>query len=297
LNTPINGVQIYACGVHSKANNRTILAENPRKAEIIQEKIVAAQTEVELAAALNKKEGKTGNIILYKLHFMKTPEQEKGYLLIFPNYYDKNRIIGLGMPELSPMSLRIEHTQPNLPATCLENFHQGNKCYMSESIDGEPSQIFFENQRRMYESEIPHRHKILDWNEDIEEKTQEKTQEEKQKKKSKKSKKNKNEVLYSIYWKDGKMLKLTYTESRQLYCELYEREVLKTEEYSKLKNLLLDGFNLQICGFDAYAITKSTLEHYEDLDKPFGHELVLYTLLANECDATVMIPWRKSYNA
>ena len=54
------------------------------------------------------------------------------------------------------------------------------------------------------------------------------------------------------------------------------------------------GYNLQICGFDAYhvknATPKTLLKCYEDISRPFGHELVLFTMLCikNEED----YPWR-----
>lgn len=290
----INGdTPVYACGVHSKPNNRTTLIENPRKGEIIQERIATAQSEAERIAHINQHEGKRGQVIVSQLKVMKTPEQVKGFILVFPNHSDKNRIIGLGMPELSPMDITINHSQPDLPPTTLENFHQGNKCYLSESVDGEPSAIFFENQKKMYEDDKPHRHKILCWLTDEEKKAlKQEKKTEKNKKAEKPTEQEKDRVLYSVFWKDGKMLKLNYAEGRQLYCELYEAVVRELPEYQKLRNLMLDGFNLQICGYDGYPITKTLREHYADLDRPFGHELVLASMLMNDMDATVDLPWR-----
>lgn len=52
--------------------------------------------------------------------------------------------------------------------------------------------------------------------------------------------------------------------------------------------MLNEGFNLNIVGYDAYQPTKTLEEHYLDDSKPFGHELVLYTLLS-----TTEYPWVK----
>jgi hypothetical protein len=40
--------------------------------------------------------------------------------------------------------------------------------------------------------------------------------------------------------------KLTYIESRQFYCNFYERFALKDENFRKLKQMLKDGMNLQV---------------------------------------------------
>ena len=302
-----------ACGLHSKAANRTTLPENPNKADIIAARIQSAQTEAELAAAQNKQRGIYGKIAVSKLAVMKAPEQKKGFLLVFPNHKDGKRIIGLGLPELSPMSIQLselEHCQPGLPSTSLENFHQGNKCFFSETIDDnqqvqllsdnriqrEPSFVFFENQSKMYADETPHRHKILNW------KTPEEKKKEQKKVIVKKPRAKKSDTpksvptpdeikrdleqkdkipLYSIYWHDGKLSKLTYAESRRIYCRLYVEKVRELPEFIKLRDLVMNGFNLQICGYDGYEITKTVREHYEDPSVPFGHELVLYAMLSS----------------
>ena len=91
---------------------------------------------------------------------------------------------------------------------------------------------------------------------------------------------NKNIPLYSIHLdKNGAERRYTYVQSRYFYCHQYEKLAPKTDDFKKLKQMLNEGINLQIVGYDAYPITKSLQEHYEDPDKPFGHEIVLYTLL------------------
>ncbi len=47
-------------------------------------------------------------------------------------------------------------------------------------------------------------------------------------------------------------------------------------------------YNSQICGYDGYHVNKSIEEHYRDVSCPFGHELVLYSLLTTD-----KYPWTK----
>ena len=90
----------------------------------------------------------------------------------------------------------------------------------------------------------------------------------------------KNAPVYSV-WIDpeGHELHLSYIESRQVYCHFYQQKALLLPEFQRLQALLDDGYNLQICGYDAYQPTRPLEEHYLDPSRPFGHELVLYTLL------------------
>ena len=46
-------------------------------------------------------------------------------------------------------------------------------------------------------------------------------------------------------------------------------------------------------GYDGYYIDKTLYEHYVDTSKPFGHELVLYTMLVE--DDKDKYPWNIFY--
>lgn len=48
-----------------------------------------------------------------------------------------------------------------------------------------------------------------------------------------------------------------------------------------------------ICGFDGYPVAESLYHHYLDTSMPFGHELVLYTMLV-EADPK-KFPWNLFY--
>lgn len=55
--------------------------------------------------------------------------------------------------------------------------------------------------------------------------------------------------------------------------------------------MIEDGYNLRICGYDAYDPHHYNMEDcYCDISRPFGHELVLYTMLTEPEEKW---PWRK----
>ena len=100
--------------------------------------------------------------------------------------------------------------------------------------------------------------------------------------------KNANIPLYSARkTSQGEVRRFTYVESRYFYCQQYELLAPQTKDFQELQNRLQLGTNLQIVGYDGYPITqadgeplaKSLYKHYLDTSRPFGHELVLYTLL------------------
>lgn len=92
-----------------------------------------------------------------------------------------------------------------------------------------------------------------------------------------------NKPLFSVYLdKDGKERKYSYVESRYFYCRLYADLVRKEEKFIRLQNLLKEGYNLLICGYDAYPMEETFSKYYLDESLPFGHERVLYCLLKDE---------------
>jgi hypothetical protein len=262
------------CGVHSKKDFRETLPKNPNKDRDKKDLILKRQEIVERKAKENFNNGKKGDVILTKLYMMKEPLHIDGYLKVFPNYKHQNRVDGFGCKSLSPKDIGpIHHNQPGLPVGLnLENVFQGNKVFRSEiDREGNPLPIFYETQRKMYSDPIPHRHKEV----------------------AKQIKGNKNVPLYSV-WKlpNGKELHLSYYESREIYCKFYENLTKNNPDLLKLKKMLNDGYNLQIIGYDSYDVKGKNIDDcYKDTSKPFGHELVLYTLLTvkNPKD----FPWNK----
>ena len=238
---------------------------------------------IESYAKKNKQEGRRGSVIVSKMKMMKKVEHREGYLAVFPNFKHGGRTDGIGLPNLSPKAIGpIIHPQPGLPpAGNLENFWQFLKCFPSEvDINGNPLQKFFETQLKGYLDETPHRHK--------EEATG-------------------NIPLY-ILWRLPDIIvngvvtpqykRLSYFEARQIYCTYYERFVTKMPEFIDLVSRLDNGYNLNLIGYDGYEVVvpegithKDYLEQcYKDISRPFGHELVLYTLLTEGEEG---YPWRK----
>ena len=43
-----------------------------------------------------------------------------------------------------------------------------------------------------------------------------------------------------------------------------------------------NGYNLRICGPDAYDVKGDVMESYKDTSVPRGHEFILYTMLKQE---------------
>jgi hypothetical protein len=257
----------YCCGVHSKKENRSELPKNPKRKEIIKQNIEMHFNTCKEFAKINKQNNKKGDVICCKLYMMKPVELVKGYINIFPNFKHANRIDGIGLPSLSPKSIGpINHGQPNLPISLnLENFHQGNKVFTNEvSEHGEPTQEFFDTQISMYKDAVPHRHK-----------------------------KNAtgNAPVFSIWIdKQDEQHKISYFESRQFYCQYYEKFVSKHSDFVKLQKKIKNGYNLRIVGYDGYNIINTLEEHYCDVSKSFGHEMVLYTMLT--CNVSEY-PWKK----
>jgi hypothetical protein len=260
------------CGFHASKSARTKLKKNPNAATVREEKLATHRRSYETAQEENKRQNRPGQVICCQMKMFSGDVIRDGFLSIFPNYRHADRKDGLGMPSLSPKSFECDHGQPGLPvAKSLENFHQGNKVFASHVDEkGHPTEAFFESQRAMYTDETPHRHR---------------------KEATAVKGKRKNVPEFSVWTdQDGVVHHLTYLESRELYCTFYERHVLQTKDYATLKKLIEDGMNLMICGYDGYPVTKSLLEHYDDASRPFGHELVLYTLLTTPSNQAY--PWQ-----
>ncbi len=67
-----------------------------------------------------------------------------------------------------------------------------------------------------------------------------------------------------------------------MYCHFYEQFALKDPAFAELKQMLERGYNMEIVGYDAFVPTEPLETHYLDDSRPFGHELVLYSLLKGE---------------
>jgi len=278
----------YLCGVHSKKHksDRQVLPKDPEWKEKLQKQYMRFYELAQEAAKQNYPN--RGKLIVSKFRMMKSPTNEPGFHMIFPNYRHAHRSDGIGCATLSPKSLGpVLHGMNELPpALNLENFHQAAKVFPHEvDKDGKVTEESIQLRRKLYLDREPHRHKF--------------TRKEIEKSWKLVGKHNKdinvNLPLFSLYYdKDGNERRYTYIQSRYFYCHWYETLAKRQPEYILLIDLLKQGYNLQIVGYDGYPVTKDLYTHYLDPDKPFGHELVLYSMLYFH-NETEKYPWNQYY--
>ena len=274
------GKKLLLCGMHSKnISDKNRLPNNPNRDLFRSQQLESMFTEIDLIAQQNRDIGKRGHVIVCKMLMMRNPPYIKGYLNIFPNFKHQGRKDGIGCSRLSPKSLGpVIHGMPNLPiAKNLENFHQFSKFWEFELDDNNQVKDYYLERRKIaYNNQIPFRHKydrkyLLSMNQ------------------------NNTTPKFSVYYdKDGNERRYNYLQCRYFYCHFYERLVKEEDDYKRLKNKIDDGYNLQIVGYDGYPITTDLYRHYLDTSKPFGHELVLYTMLTEE--NRMNYPWNVYYN-
>lgn len=269
------------CGLHSKnkgddKDDRVKLPSNPNKWEIIEDEIKRRQSVADKHAEQNNG---VGLVKCQKLKMMKNPVfSNDTFMAVFPNFKHENRKDGFGCSELSPKSLGpVEHKMKNVPvALNLENYHQGSK-FFSTDVDTEdrPTIEGIRLRNNIYRSEIPFRHKhtLISLDSKI--------------------------PLYSLYrsLKTNKYRKYLYIECRFFYCYWYEKLVVEEKQYKKLQKYHRDGYNLDIIGYDGRELEEynkeSLYREYLNTSSPFGHELVLLTMLLLEKNDR---PWWIYYN-
>lgn len=269
---------IYLCGVHTKKEDRDPLPKNPRRKELTEKQMAAERRHIDEVAKKNQKKGVKGQITVTKLRMMKKPENLDGYLKIFPNFKHQNRKDGFGCSSLSPKALGpVKHKMPGLPvALNIENYHQFAKIFSFEVKNRKTREQAKQLRVEAYKSTIPHRHKY-----DIKTLKQY-------------GNGNANIPLYSVYYdQDSREHRYTYIQCRYFYCHWYEKLAKKTEDFEELCRLIDDGYNLQIVGYDGFE-PSDLYDHYLDDSRPFGHELVLYSLLV--IDDPAEYPWNRYYD-
>lgn len=231
------------CGRHSDATKRKTLKKRPKH-----------DTQARDWDLIEKAKG-PGLIECAKRGLFSIPKKD-GFISIFPNYRAKGDNTSLSPMRLGP----VLHGQPGLPSSLnLENFHQGNKCFPKEVDEfGDPLPSYYEKRLEMYLDPIPHRHKFEKKDLPVG---------------------NANKPFFSIFvLPDGTPQRYSYIESRYFYCHFYEILAKQTNAYAELVRQHEAGYNLLIIGYDGKEIT-SLQRMYEDESSPFGHELVLCSLL------------------
>jgi len=266
------------CGVHCPREYRIQLPKHPNRTSNRQRQLQNEKDEAERYAKDNLSRSEKGSVILRRMKMMQATPVERGFIKIFPNYNHGSVRDGIGMPSLSPKAMGpVDHGQPGLPvAKCIENYHQANKVFPREvdPITQDPLPSWYQKRLEFYHDTVPHRHKFPG---------------------------APNAPLYSIHLdSDGVEKRYGYVDSRKFYCRQYEKlaETAGTQsndDLIRLRKLIEDGWNLQICGYDAYGFPDTgdnVLDHkvaYNDPTSPYGHEKVLHALLVLSPEE---YPWR-----
>jgi hypothetical protein len=207
----------------------------------------------------------------------------EGYLCVMPNAQHGNvkyaTYGAIGYPSLSPKELGpVVHGMEGIPdAKTIEDYHQLSKCFTKDvGADGNPTSEWSEQRKQGYTAGGGKRHSPS------------------------RGEGEGNAPRFSVYYNidTGKEKRFSYIECRLFYCVWMERLAPKTSAFKELKSLIDAGTNVLICGFDGYAegVTETLYEHYIDSARPFGHELVLYTLLTvgDAADYPWNVYWREN---
>lgn len=275
------------CGRHTlKTKHFKKLPKDPNDKVRKEQLGLAHEASAKAARDENSRAGRPGTLRCGKLFMMKTPVLVPGFRNVLPNYRAKESpgSPALCMPDLSPKSLGpVHHGQPGLPpALSIENYHQFNKVFPCEvDARGDPLPEFYSRRLTEYLSDVPKRHKF-----DLKVMQVQGTSG------------NKNIPLFSVHVTPaGSERRYTYVQSRYFYSHQYELLAKQRPSFQALQTLLKDGWNLNILGYDGYDVPSpdpdTLMKCYLDHTRPFGHELVLYSLLA--IPDPVDYPWNKFY--
>jgi len=254
------------CGRHVlDKTNKKALPKNPKKKE--SDKLFV-DARIESAVPT-----KNPQITATKIRMMQKPVPKEGYLLVCPNNKHGHNY---GYPgdysSLSPM--KLGPTISNKVAKNIENYHQFGKVFPQETsnepckcgrpfVHNKPLPEWYITRDNGYNDPEPHRHKF--------------------------PKERKNIPSHSI--QDDRCY--TYVESRYFYCKQMELLAIPKIAFQELVRLYQEGYSLDIHGYDAYepkGTDKDSLyAHYCDSSKPFGHEMVILSMLSIENVAD--FPW------
>jgi hypothetical protein len=309
------------CGRHASKNQpgRRQLKRNPNAEQLKHEAYQNHLKTIEAAAKANTSQptnGTVGKVDAVMMKMMKGVEQKPGWLMVFPNYKHQNRTDGYGCSALSPKSL------PSIAggAKNLENEHQRRKVFpffaqtskTSSAIAAQIRAIELEWRdakdpvtvsadcggridkllAQLPEPLKEYKHLVTGMGQDTEPYRHQHDYLQSHSKAFPTIQLPKEKVNAPLYfiWADGK--RYSYVQSRQFYCQIYERYAMETKEFKHLITECKRGVNLLICGYDAYPLDKHSLDwHYLDPAQPFGHEMVLLTLLT--VSDPKLYPWNK----
>ena len=270
--------RLTACGTHKKRLTQPVkLVEDPDTVTLRKQRREFHKATVTLATQINRRNGKRGRLTVGSLEMKKETPYKAGELNVFPNNYDRHRVGGVGVPELSPMALGPvnDHGQKDVPDPhTVENAWQCGKLFpLDADKDGRPTPAFFQKRQALYGDPRPYRHhpsaRIL-------------------------PETGKREPC--IAWVDqsagtDNIRLLTYLGARHLYCKWFADRAREAEQFEWLEKQLDEGVNICIRGYDGRPVVDLTAE-YCNGDAPFGHELVLAAMLTMPPEEW---PWTKQW--
>ena len=252
------------CGHHADKTARVALPKNPARHDEESAHIRARSERYEEARARNAAQGRPGDVTCTKIAgIFGAPQHMDGYVTVLPNFRHGTRRDGSGLPRLSPKSLGpVPHGQPGHPvAASIENMHQFSKTWAFE-LDAQDrvTPEAWERRKAGYADPVPHRHKF-----DAA---------------ALKARGAAPTPAFALYVRpDGSEARLTYVESRYVYCHWMERLAQREPQWQQLCKMRADGYNINISGYDGFTSSDTPWAHYLDGSRPFGHEKVLEAML------------------
>ena len=264
-----------------RKRDESSLSDKEREREAKKRKIELAvrskshKESIKRATKANRKSKSRGSVRCNKLPFRfskgpKTWPNVDGFMNVNVCSGSNQIYKELSPMKLGPIEVNVVNSRNKIKirtAKNLENLWQASKVWEDDVYmdTGMPKKEWFKRRSRYFKDKKAHRHI-----------------------KKSKTNKNKNVSLYSL-WVDQKTLevkKLSYLEARkEVYCPIYKQLASQTKAYKKIDKLLANGTNIQILGYDGYDYEtegKTLEECYNDGSRPFGHELVLVSMLRNE---------------
>ena len=248
------------CGMHCKSKQRVALSPKKKDMKTITESrkllIDTLTKKVNETADMNKCLGKTGDVEMLKIAHFEKINYKDGVWCVFPINKFSNRKDGFGCSALDHALLGPVKYE-NITCFNLQNFYEGSAVYLTD-LDEQKNlkKEFFDQQTKAFGNAVG----------------------------SKRDIKGVIQYFYVASQQSGTVGKqYSIMEFRQLYCELYEKFVEKKDDFLKLKQMIADGKNLCICGFNNYDSVD-----YSDATKTFDYCCVLRSMLIE-----TKYPWVK----
>jgi hypothetical protein len=235
-----------------------VLTHQQRRQEIAE---AHAQTVAE-ARARNAENNTSGSVTMGKAHPMLPIPLVQGYLDVAVTLAQPKQFTGHLALKLHPGAIGpITHGEPGLPrARYLDNYYNAHMCFSRESY-----KHFSRYRREMFRERRVHTPKKVQY-------PQFET----------------DEIAY-FSWRmpNGKRRRLTLVQSRQVFCNIYARKVVRVPAYTAISDMLKAGTNIRIVGYAPCPFDGRPLEQiYLDPAAQIGHEFVLVCLLRGEA------PWK-----